>query len=109
MKRRRVLVIGLAVALIITTGALLLYVARRGPISHVAYEQIRVGMTEEDVQAVLVLPPGNHATDFYTAVGKEEQGQKGGGSPQWWTSNIGMIEVEFDAEGKVCWKAFHRL
>jgi hypothetical protein len=89
--------------------ALFLIVSSRGPITRTAYNRIKEGMSEDEVLGILVLPPGNYSTDFYTAVSEEEEGKRKSSKRLGWIGDEAMIDVEFDDRGKVCWKAFHEI
>jgi hypothetical protein len=66
-------------------------------------------MSKDDVLAIMMLPPGDYTTDFYTSAGEESEGQLQTGRRLWWISNHAMIEVEFDEREEVCWKDLHTI
>src|SRR5262249_596333 len=99
MKKRHRFRIGVVLAAIVLTIALLRMGLPPDPISRRAYSRIEEGMSEEDVRGIFVLPPGNYATDFYTAVSNEEEGQRKYGKCLDWITDHAMIDVEFDDRG----------
>ena len=109
MKTRHAIWLGLILAVIALSIALFLIDWSGGPISRTAYTRINEGMSEADVLGILVVPPGNYSTDFYTAVSNEEEGERRYGKHLWWIGDQAMIDVELDDQGKVCWKAFHTI
>ena len=109
MKKRRRFRIGVVLAGIVLVVGLLCIVLPGGPIGRTTYSRIEEGMSEEDVRGILVLPPGNYATDFYRVVSGEEEGQRTHCNRLDWINDDAIISVEFDDRGKVCWKAFHEI
>jgi hypothetical protein len=109
MKRQHLFRIGVVLAAIVLAIGLLWIVLPSGQISRTAYSRIQEGMSEKDVLGILVLPPGNYATDFYTAVSQEQEGQTKYGKRLGWIGDQAMINVEFDDRGQVCWKSFHEI
>jgi hypothetical protein len=89
--------------------AVVLFVSLDGPVGRARYNQIKEGMSREEVLTIIGLPPGNHSTDFYTAVSVERTSESREGEIVFWVSNTGMIEVGFDDQEKVLWKSFYRL
>lgn len=77
----------------------------RHPITREAFEQIRLGMTEQEVEAVLGGPPGDYSSGTMTFVieGKYRRGE--GTEPKDWASDEGHIRVWF-GDGKVAGRQF---
>jgi hypothetical protein len=105
--KRRLLWISFALAVVV--AVVVLFTLADGPVGRASYDKIQVGMSREEVVAIIGLPPGNHATDFYTAVSAERIGHSVGGESLSWISNTGMIEVGLDDQKKVCSNAYWRL
>jgi hypothetical protein len=105
MKRKRLLwIVSLLMGI---TAAFLLFAPSQGSISRMAYNRIQLGMSKDDVLAIMTLPPGNYSTDFYTSVDEESEGRLGTGRGLWWISNHALVEVEFDEQEEVCGKKLH--
>src|SRR5438874_1603851 len=130
MKKRRLLVL-LGVALVASILAYFLVVApwlRLLRISRENYDRIQLSMTEEEVQAVLGLPPGHYSTGDNAGYGSEDSVARGGdhvnypskdrelttpgilqlfdpstgkavGTRHCWTTNAFGIWVDFDPAG----------
>src|SRR4051794_7755578 len=62
MTKRRALVLGLA-ALAIAAAAWLFWPSRLPPIGPASFEQIKEGMTLQEVEALIGLPPGDYCTE----------------------------------------------
>ena len=107
MKWKRLLWIASLLAAIM--AAIWLFGPSEGPISRTAYARINLGMTKDNVLAIMQLPPGSYTTEFHTSVNEESEGQPQGGKQLWWASNDAMIDVEFDEREEVCWKSFHTM
>jgi hypothetical protein len=90
-------------------AAIWLFGPSEGPISRTAYGRIKLGMTKDNVLAIMQLTPGAYTTEFHTSVSEESEGQPQNGERLWWTSNDAMIDVEFDEREEVCWKGFHAM
>ncbi len=105
LKRKRLLWIVSLLAAITAAGWFL--VPSQGPITRTAYGRIQLGMSKDDVSAIMILPPGDYTTDFYTSVDEQSEGRSRSGRRLWWISNHAMIEVEFDEREEVCWKDLH--
>jgi hypothetical protein len=105
VKRKRLFwIISLLTAI---TAAVWLFAPRQGPISRTAYGRIQLGMSKDDVLAVMMVPPGDYTTDFYTSVGEESEGHLQTGKRLWWISNHALVEVYFDEQEQVCGKELH--
>jgi hypothetical protein len=107
MKWKRLLWI--ASLLIAIMAAIWLFGPSEGAISRTAYGRIKLGMTKDNVLAIMQFPPGAYTTEFHTSVSEESEGQPHNGERFWWTSNDAMIDVEFDEREEVCWKSFHAM
>jgi hypothetical protein len=105
MKKNHLLWIVSTLAIIV--AAIWLLAPSQGPISRTAYGRIRLGMSRDDVMAIMMVPPGNYATDFHTSVGEVSEGRSKAGVRLWWISDNAMIDVEFDEREEVCWKDLH--
>lgn len=89
-------------------------IAPRYSISQQAFDQIQIGMTEDEVRAIIGIAPGNYSGP---AVDREgfllRERMKGfpffasgiGCSCKEWFCDRGAIQIAFDKEGKV---AFHK-
>jgi hypothetical protein len=107
MNRKRLFLVTSSLAAIL--AAIWLFAQSHGPTSQAAYDHIKQGISGDEVLAIMTDPPGNYATDFYTAVGGVEEGRRRGGRRLTWISDHAMIDVELDEQGRVCWKQFLNL
>ncbi len=81
-----------------------------------AYERLRVGMTREEVQAAIGLPPGDYrrnrgAAKVYTALDgniPQDIGKSSGLAFVDWWGDENMIGVWVDAQGKVAGTAISK-
>jgi hypothetical protein len=70
MTRRRLLLLGVSVAVVVLAGLFVLWLAQRGrQIDRFASERIKVGMTENAVVRIVGMPPG----DYRTATAQENR------------------------------------
>jgi hypothetical protein len=120
MKRKlKWLAIVLAVSLLGFGTALLLWPGDR--ITAESWQKIRIGMTEKEVVGILGRPGMSHeeAEVQYDRLKKElgppafefedlsaEGNWLFGRTGKIWTGRRGRIEIEFDQDNHVCWKAF---
>jgi hypothetical protein len=101
MSRRTKVAVGLGLAVLL---GLFLVRQRSGPrIDRAAYDRIRPGMTQAQVEAVLGGPPGD-----YGAHDLEDYTQTGGdgrllevGRVERWVGKTAFVSVEFDDRGAV--------
>src|SRR5438876_12330427 len=93
--------VALAAGLVIVVGILILR-HRPGPqINRASYEQIQVGMTQAQVEAILGGPPGDYGArelEAYTHIGSEGQLPEVGRVERWLGTSA-FIAVEFDGLG----------
>jgi hypothetical protein len=97
MNRQRLLWIAVVFAASVLAIASLLILWPSGPINRNVYKRIKQGMSEGEVRASLVVPPAHESTQYCMPDGKR----------LWWVGEQATIEVEFDDQGKVCFKLFH--
>jgi hypothetical protein len=103
--RKRALVLPLA-AVAALTGAAFAIRAWLAPIPHrinqASYEQIRGGMTEEEVIGILGVPPGHYYRGdcFWGQISGIRLSARDG-KLEAWVSGMWWIEVAFSPEGKV--------
>jgi hypothetical protein len=71
------------------------------PVSHERYERIREGMTVEEVEAVIGVPPGNYETRRHRRITYAFPW-----SDSIWRGDEGAIAVRFDGSGRVKWHTF---
>src|SRR5947207_2256469 len=96
-------VLWLLAGLVALLGAGVLFIYFTDPINPATFERIQVGMTLEEVQAVLGKPPGYYRTDrepfpkgFPTRALKPIYP----GTPKFWVGNSYEIIVWFNEEGR---------
>lgn len=72
----------------------------RSPISRSNFERIRIGMKEEDVEAILGGPPGYYGKPKYgtSHIGQDKH-------ETWWGNDCAVF-VGFDDHRRVVWKSF---
>jgi hypothetical protein len=66
----------IAPLLLATMVAILLFRPSEGPISRSAYGRIKLGMTKDNVLAIMQVPPGAYTTEFHTSVSEDSEGQR---------------------------------
>ena len=107
---RRRLYLGAALAVAAIIGLIALYQTRdRGPIRFDNFEQIRVGMTEAEVEQLLGCKAGDHTTGLVQVQGRSHDGTKVWVdippgviiAPNQWLGDRGAIKVLYDGHGKV--------
>jgi hypothetical protein len=91
--RRRRLIVGLVVLALVAAAAVLW---PRGPKPcRATFEQVREGMTYDEVCAAVGAPPGDYS-DGYCLHSRYGFGYK---AHQWWLANDGELFVEFGEDG----------
>jgi len=99
--------------LAVIAAVMWLFAPSQGPISRTAYGRIRLGMSENDVLAIMTIPPGSYSSNYSTALHEssdrrfQSDGRTQSGRRSWWISDHAMIEVEYDEQEEVCWKELH--
>ncbi len=122
MRRRKIVLagMGLLLALLVLLFVAYLVLVPRGPschITHAAYERIRPGMSVDEAQAVIGLPPGDYRTDASSqqhAPADESETVPGlayaqgdpGPDPADWMSDQGCIWLEVDPKRGVVAKHY---
>jgi hypothetical protein len=106
MRRRRLLLVGLVAAVLLAGGLFLRLAYPRHDISPEGYERIDVGMTLEEVEAILGGPPGDHTNGRYEAPPYPVRGLAIDPNPppgvwhDWWGERAAIL-VKFDLGGRV--------
>jgi hypothetical protein len=126
---RRNVFFALALFAVVAAVATVVLLLREPPITEVAYEQLRLGMTEAEVKAVLPFPPGAYAGYFgYGTGGPRREGQLAPGisfidrpdgtlfyrddkgretKGHWWLGSEGMILVFYGTDRTVIERRFY--
>jgi hypothetical protein len=115
MKRK--LVIVKALEAIAMPLIVFLIVPQPDPITRATYDRIELGMTQEEVVALVGLPPGAYADNKATTIDECDFGgyQCKGTTEQFlddpiahwfWSTNNGTLAVGFDKNGKAFFKQF---
>lgn len=109
MRRGRlVLVMGLLIALSVVIG-LLLFTSPSPAINRVTYAAIQGGMTEREVADLFGVRAGDYRTGDVLYDGAKATDEAFGGNvtlSREWLGDEGMVQVGFDAEGRVVGKTF---
>ena len=105
-KRRRLLLGTSLVATLVVVGVMVLWLAApKHRINEESFKLIREGMTQQEVEAILRVPPGDYsnggfvvrvefANNGYSLMDDKDQ-------KKFWTDNDLQIMVNFDPSGKV--------
>jgi hypothetical protein len=95
--------VGLVAVALLLTGALFLLFPRSSRVTKAAFDQIEVGMSRPEVEAILGGPPGD-----YTTMPVQPDLRSPGGLVEclYWEGDEGTIEVTVDADGAISWKGF---
>jgi hypothetical protein len=104
MPRRRFLLGGVVLlALVVAVVRLPWLIRKMSPpaVSHERYERIKVGMTPEEVEAILGVPPGKYETRRHRRITYAFPW-----SDYIWRGDEGTIAVRFDGSGRVEWHIF---
>jgi hypothetical protein len=87
---------------------------RPGGINWVGYSRVRLGMSSQEVELVVGVPPGNHSSrldwmiiDYWD--GEWHMGEPGGGRKETWYSDDGCLRIEYDDDGRVKYKQWHQM
>jgi hypothetical protein len=110
---------GPVVLLLLAIGWAVVRSAPSSKISPDVYARVKEGMRREEVQAALVLPPGDYRdgahkpggrsyTEWWEEAGGEEFGARETAGRLRWEGNRYSIEVGFDETGVVTWKELWR-
>jgi hypothetical protein len=86
--------------------------ARSRSIDEQHFEQVKLGMRPDEVEAVLGGPPGRFVSRRWTVVGApRESGRlpEGRLHEEWWYGERGLIQVDFSKQGTVGRTAFWRV
>jgi hypothetical protein len=85
----------------------------QGGVSVSSYYRITLGMSSEDVNSVVGVPPGNYSSrkdieivDFWG--GSKREGKWVDGETSVWYSDEGRLQVVFDNEGRVVFKMWEQ-
>jgi hypothetical protein len=107
-KNRRLFAATFVMALIVCAIGTSLIRGPKGGITRANYDKIRLGMTQDDVEALLGCPPGDY-TDGRPVMGIDSYGgsvlMREGVMKEWW-DELGIIQVGFDNGGCVLWTRF---
>jgi hypothetical protein len=107
MTRRRLLLFGLPIALVVLGVALWLLWPRSSAITPENYERIQGGMTFEQVQAILGGPPGNYGVHDPRIVQSRDAidvARLADCRYLQWYDSAHMIGVQFDVDDRVVGK-----
>ena len=93
----------LAIGAVCITALAVLWALSRGPIAvdKETCERVQPGMTLAEVEAILGGPPGNYTGVFIRREMDVGISLVGSASKEKWTGRGGMLQVFFDAQGKV--------
>jgi hypothetical protein len=109
MRRRKLLTAVVGLAVLVAVGAFVLW-PRQDRVTRENYDQIKVGMTRAEVDAILG-PPGDYTTvePFGTGYGQQSEGTQLIIPPTVdWVGDEGYLQVGFDDEDRVVGKIFTR-
>jgi hypothetical protein len=68
------------------------------------FDQIRIGLTQSEVEAILGGPPGDYITDPSVGYGYVTGGWVN--TSKEWSANDGIVDVNFGDSNSVRWKRF---
>jgi hypothetical protein len=106
MNRRRRTLVAVAALGCVAVVACLWTQAGQG-VGRLGLFSIKRGMSRQEVEAILRVPPGNHRTEPGEAVlPRPALALFTSGQSQCWYSDDGVIVLRFDAEGKVADKLY---
>jgi hypothetical protein len=114
MNRKRIIVAALVLAIFLNAlGFFIIPMLTRSKINKDNFERIRIGMSEEEVDAILGGPERDETNGDYAGARFDRyiKASTGWSDPRWkrWVSKNGSIDVQFDEQRQVCYRDFQEV
>ena len=110
MTRRRLLGGLLLVSAVLACFAGWLWIDSRPRVTRARFEQVKAGISRNEVIRTLGGPPGDYSSDKYMSSHVDEEMRIAGGvGGEWWACEDALLLVQFDAGGTVTGVSIHKV